>query len=77
MLFWQPIAAAVLLLLALAYVSRRAWLRLSSLKPSKRLRVSCAGEACCGCAPVHGSEVSTARGSGWAPVDGTGQYHPR
>src|SRR5215471_14845986 len=51
MLSWQPIAAAVVLLLALAYVSRRAWARLSSLKPSNSLKTSCSSEACGGCGP--------------------------
>src|SRR5215471_11542813 len=55
--FWQPIVVAILLLLALAYVSRRAWLRLASLKPSNPLKSSCNREACSGCGPT--TQIST------------------
>jgi hypothetical protein len=53
MFSWQPIAAGTALLLALVYISRRIWLRLSSLRPSKRLTISCGGQACCGCGPTR------------------------
>jgi len=57
MFSWQPIAVAAVLLLAVAYVSRRVWARLSSLKPSIPLKSSCRNEACSGCGPVLAPKV--------------------
>jgi len=45
---WQIIAAGFALLSALIYVGWRGWLRISSLKPQKKMAASSCG-AGCGC----------------------------
>jgi hypothetical protein len=45
---WQTIIAAITILAASAYVGWRGWLRISSLKPNRKMPgQSCSGD--CGC----------------------------
>jgi len=45
---WQIIAAGIALVSALAYFGWRGWLRLSSMRLSKRMSANSCGEGC-GC----------------------------
>jgi hypothetical protein len=52
---WQLMGVVLVFLLALAYVSHRAWLRLSSLTSKKNSGSSCASG--CGCGPSASAKV--------------------
>lgn len=49
MVDWQILLVGGVLLLACAYVGRRAWLRLSSLSISKRMNTPSCAAGCGGC----------------------------